>query len=138
MFCVNCGKKIPDDSVYCPECGKQATQSVNDTTNISNNKSMQTDNTIEKRDVIMAIVCYITWVGFIVAVVSGGKSSTFIRFHLNQGLIINIVATSTIIFPYIISIPLLIVSFVFCIMGIVYASNRSIEPLPLIGSIKLI
>ena len=21
MFCQNCGKKIPEDSIFCPECG---------------------------------------------------------------------------------------------------------------------
>ena len=23
MFCTNCGKQIPDDARFCPECGAQ-------------------------------------------------------------------------------------------------------------------
>lgn len=24
MFCANCGKEIPDETVFCPECGNKA------------------------------------------------------------------------------------------------------------------
>ena len=24
MFCSNCGKEIPDDSVKCPDCGRKS------------------------------------------------------------------------------------------------------------------
>ena len=24
MFCGNCGKKLPDDAAFCPECGAKA------------------------------------------------------------------------------------------------------------------
>lgn len=29
MYCINCGKQIPDDSVFCPECGTRVDASLN-------------------------------------------------------------------------------------------------------------
>lgn len=28
MFCSKCGKQIPDDSVFCPECGQSLSQAA--------------------------------------------------------------------------------------------------------------
>ena len=96
------------------------------------------------------IVSYITWIGWIIALINGDQDDEFIKHHLNQALIINICATicgaissalgwipvirifSGIIFGFI-----GLVVFIMAIAGIVSASNNSTKPLPVIGDIKL-
>ena len=43
MFCTNCGKQIPDDARFCPECGAQTEPRANtaSTANQANTYSQQ-------------------------------------------------------------------------------------------------
>ena len=43
MFCTNCGKQIPDDARFCPECGAQTEPQANtaSTANQANTYSQQ-------------------------------------------------------------------------------------------------
>ena len=78
------------------------------------------------------ILSYITWVGFIIALLSGDKDNDpGLKQHLNQDLIINIIA----IIP--IGITQIAAS-IFCIWGIIKAFQENDEPLPLVGGITLI
>ena len=93
---------------------------------------------------VIALISYITWVGFLIALVAGDRSDRFIMHHMNQALVINI---ASVVGGVLAVIPLLggmaasIVSlavFVFDIMGIISAYRGSTDPLPLIGDIHLI
>lgn len=93
---------------------------------------------------VIALISYITWVGFLIALVMGDRSDRFIMHHMNQALIINIasvVGGALAVIPLVGGLATSIVSlavFVFDIMGIVSAYRGSTDPLPFIGDIHLI
>jgi uncharacterized membrane protein len=94
------------------------------------------DNTI-------AIVAYLTLIGFIIAIIMyGNKKSPLGAFHLRQtlGLFISwFVLCMPMAIPLLnllylfLWIPIMITMFVFVIMGIIAAVNRQMKPLPLVG-----
>jgi uncharacterized membrane protein len=139
MKCNFCGKEIPDDSAFCPECGK----SLNPIPGFKYDPSQMTEPDPDfvvvdpQKDKNMAIVAYITWIGFIIAMVSDSKNSTFTKFHLNQALILNI---ASIVCPFIPLVGALlgIAVFVFWIMALISAVNGEMKSLPLIENIKII
>lgn len=96
------------------------------------------------------IVCYITWVGWIIALIMGEQDDEFVKHHLNQALILNICATiCSAISGALAWIPLIrvlaaivfgfigLVIFIMAIVGIISAANNSTKPLPVVGEIKL-
>jgi uncharacterized membrane protein len=93
---------------------------------------------------LAAVIAYITWVGFFVALLVGDRNDDFTRQHLNQALVLNI---GGILSGVIMIIPLIgtiaggimeIAIFVLDIMGIVRAATWSMEPLPFISNFRLI
>lgn len=88
------------------------------------------------------IVCYIGWIGWLIAFLAGDKEGA--KFHLNQGLvlvIVNIASGILAFVPVIGTIVACVVSvavLVFAIMGIVYAAQEQEKELPLIGKIKIL
>ena len=80
------------------------------------------------------IVAYITWIGFLIAIIAGDKDGA--KFHVNQALVINLFALLS-------PIPCLgqiwgIFIIVCWIMGLIAAINEEEKPVPLIGGITLI
>lgn len=99
----------------------------------------------EKKDKTAAIICYLfTWIGWIIAFIIRNKDDELSRHHLNQALILSIVASVVNLIGRlggviewmadIIDIGILVLT----IMGIVRAAKGSDEPLPIIGDIKLL
>lgn len=89
-----------------------------------------------------AIVAYITWVGFIIALVLGDRKNAM--FHINQALVINLAA---IVFNILSIVPILgwlaaVIGNIFCIvcwcMGLYYAATDQKKEVPLLGQIKLL
>ncbi len=72
-----------------------------------------------------AVVSYIGWIGWLIALLAGDKEDPFAKHHLNQNLIIYLIG----LIPVIGSIAAL----VFWIMGLINVVNNKAEPLPLIG-----
>ena len=80
------------------------------------------------------IVAYITWIGFILAVVLGDKENS--KFHINQALVIGLFSLLSVI-------PCLgqiwgIFMIVCWFMGLISAINGEEKPVPVIGKIVLI
>jgi len=106
--------------------------------NIKTNERKEGENVNSK---VTGIVAYITIIGWLVAFLAGDKEGA--KFHLNQALVINL---TQIILSILARIPLvgivaslvLLVVFVFWIMGIVYAVQESDKEVPLLGAIKLL
>lgn len=80
------------------------------------------------------IVAYITWIGFILAILLGDRKAA--AFHINQALVVNLFAFGSVI-------PLLgwfwaIFIGICWIMGIVYACKEQEKEVPLIGKVRLL
>ena len=99
---------------------------------------------MQNRSNTAAVISYITWLGFIIAIIIGDRSDSFTMHHLNQALVLNIagiIGGVLAVIPVIGSIAAWIVSvavFIGAIIGIYRAATWSDQPLPLIGDIHLI
>lgn len=86
------------------------------------------------------IVAYLTWIGFIIALVSGDKENS--KFHLNQALVLNLFALigSLTWIPIIGIIAGLWSLFVFVcwIIALIGAVNGEEKEVPLLGKIKIL
>lgn len=86
------------------------------------------------------IVAYLTWIGFIIALVSGDKENS--KFHLNQALVLNLFA----LIGSLSAIPIIgilagiwsLFVFVCWIIGFVAAINGEEKEVPLLGKIKIL
>lgn len=88
------------------------------------------------------IVAYITWIGFIIALVLGDRKGAM--FHINQSLVIHL---ASIVFNFVAIIPFLgwiasVAGSIFCFvcwcMGLYYACTGQEKEVPLLGQIKLL
>ena len=99
---------------------------------------------MNKNSQIAAVAAYITWIGFLIAMLVGDRSDRFVAHHLNQALVINLVSILggvVAIVPFLGSMVSGIVSLAvlaFMILGIYRAATGSTEPLPFIGDIHII
>ena len=138
MYCSYCGNEEKNSAKFCTCCGaelsKSNTQTGNnqtnkDTTKKSENKSKTSDGA--------AIIAYITWIGFLVALIlNANDKNDYVEFHLNQALVLNLF--SLIGFIPVIGWIIDIIVWVFRIMGIVNAYKGEKAPLPVIGDIHII
>ncbi len=95
-----------------------------------------------------AIVCYITWIGLVLAVVMADRNDPFFKFHLNNSLILvicgfaaGIVGAVLCLIPvigWLIFLAAEVFLLVCLIMGLVSAVNGECKPLPLIGEFKIL
>ena len=92
----------------------------------------------------VAVVSYITWIGFLIAIIIRDPTDRFTAHHMNQALILSIAGLlggAVAIIPVLGGIASGIISlalFVLQILGIYRAATGSMEPLPLIGDFHLI
>ena len=92
----------------------------------------------------IAIISYITWIGWIIALVIRDRRDVFVTHHLNQALVINIIrfaAELALILPVFgrtLSWIIGIAALAFWILGLYRAYKYSAEPLPIIGQIKIL
>ncbi len=150
MFCANCGKEVAENMSFCPECGaklvrpgenvdpepevlheseydeipprqdyQQGYQNDGPTAFFERSGDPQTNR-------VVGIVCYLTWIGWIIAAILGDKNDTFVKFHLNQSLCLNVagiilVVLTVIPIVNIICIILLIILFIFWLIAFVNA-----------------
>lgn len=80
------------------------------------------------------IVAYLTWIGFLIAVIAGDKEGA--KFHVNQALVIFLFSLLAIIpcIGWVWGIFMIVCWF----MGLIAAINQEEKEVPLIGSIKLL
>ena len=92
----------------------------------------------------LAVVSYLTWIGWIIAFVLRDRNDTFVSHHLNQALMINLLKIAgglCAMLPHIgeeVSGIVGIAVLVCMIVGIYRAINWRIDPLPVIGEFKLL
>lgn len=80
------------------------------------------------------IVAYLTWIGFLVALLAGDKEGA--KFHINQALVIMLFSLLSIIpcIGWIWGIFMIVCWFI----GFIAAINEEEKEVPLIGSIKIL
>lgn len=154
--CKHCGAAIDAFSRECPYCGMAVTGTTGNSAQDFINKTARTVNDATKRvDQVMGdeagqnkvygVLCYlgILWViSFFLR-----REVKFVRFHLNQGLVLMICNVATSLITSILSsanVPfaeglgiLNLVWFIFEIMGIVHAIKGEEKELPIIGQFKI-
>jgi len=130
MYCRNCGKQIPDDSRFCPECG--AAQVI-----FEDRQAPHADSTrggsIDSR--ATGIIAYVTWIGFLAALIFGDRGD-YARAHLNQALVLHLFAMIGVI-------PVLgwiwdIFMFIAWIICFIAACRGEFREAPLIGRIHIL
>lgn len=90
---------------------------------------------------VTGILAYFGIILWLVAFLAGDKEGA--KFHLNQALVLNLAMLAITLFCWIpfvncILLILLLVLWVFAIMGIVGACKGEEKPLPLIGKIQIL
>ena len=143
-FCMNCGSQLPENAGFCPSCGTAAGQVGNAAVSYNGAGQNQgyyntynaapNNNTSSMSTKTTAIIAYITWIGFLVALLAGDKEGA--KFHINQALVINLFTLAS-------AIPVVgwfwgVFMFIVWIMGLVYACNGENKEVPLIGKIRIL
>ena len=91
----------------------------------------------------VAVLSYITWIGWIIAFIIRDKYDEFQTHHLNQALMINLLKIAgglCAAVPHVgdnISAVVGVAAFVFIVMGIYRAVHWRTDPLPIIGELRL-
>ena len=92
---------------------------------------------MDKHSKLYSVISYITWIGFLVALVCRDRDDRLVRRHLNQALVLNLIETVGRILGWLhlglIAEVIDVCVLVLVIMGIVRAFRMSDEPLPVIG-----
>lgn len=92
---------------------------------------------------ILSVVSYLTWVGWVIALLFRDKDDGVTLQHVNQSLVINLVETAGTLVSRIALLAwlgriLAIAALIFNLWGIWRAIQGSAEPLPYVGDIRLI
>jgi uncharacterized membrane protein len=154
MFCPDCGKEVPAGSKFCPSCGKTIGTAPN-TASASGPAGPQADANDAEKNKGMAVLAYILF--FIPLITGDHKTSPFVKFHTNQGIILWLAAIATYIaITILITIFVLILPWglwrlirvifyllryaplVLGILGIVNAVQGKMKPLPVIGKFTIL
>lgn len=180
-FCKNCGTQLDDGAKFCASCGaKQENEAAGSNASSESktnagfsSKSIEDavkkftdteDNTTDfstqdaNDNKLMAVLSYLSWLVLIPLI---GSKSPFVRFHVNQGLMLaigeiawNIIVkiVSSILYAvlgfiglnFIASIIVALLGlvnlafFIFSIIGIVNAATGKAKRLPIVGSFNII
>ena len=95
MRCNNCGNEVTTEGTNCPFCGfplyagYQQAQGAQYNQNYQQPQGFQQNQGNQSGSFSMdpktaAIVCYLTWIGLVIALLSADRSDPFFRFHLNN------------------------------------------------------
>ena len=146
MICYNCGNEVTTEGTNCPFCGSPLNPAAgNQQAYNQAPQGAQGSGSSGSLDAKTAsIICYITLIGLIIALIAGDQNDPFFKFHLNNALVILI---SGIILGLVCIIPILgwLVAFageifllVCVILGIISAVNGECKELPLIGKFQIL
>lgn len=162
MNCPNCGLEIQGNATYCPNCGTpiapvSAEPQPNPVSGLAP-QPIQEDTTPNSMEKTLALEAYL---GILVlAPLFGAKKSPFVRFHVNQGIVlfaISLILSILISFNSIImaAAGALWVSIIFglfnglyglascgvmalAVIGIINAVKGKMKKLPIIGNFKIL
>ena len=141
MFCPKCGTQIPENDHYCPTCGEPvfAKNNVPD----ESDRTANFDPEDAKRVNVLSALCYVSYI-FIVIALLLEPNSKFLRFHINQSILISIFGIAVgiaAIVPFVgwlASAVGAVMAVVFTVMGVVRAYKCEAKDLPLIGKYTIV
>lgn len=93
---------------------------------------------------LYSVLSYITWIGWIIALIFRDKSDQLVRQHLNQALVLNVFSSIASVMSRGGGIigwvggVIDIMALFFFIWGVIRAFKMSAEPLPLVGEIRVL
>ena len=90
-YCRNCGAQMQDQEMFCSRCGTQQTQRP-----FPDGYMTYPDQGVARpvlKNSYTAIIGYLSWLGFLIAMVGGDRRDRYARLHLNQALGIHIAYT---------------------------------------------
>ena len=92
MKCPNCGFEAVEGTMYCPMCGSKMDGEAGEAyEEVPVAEDIEiVEDAPEREEVLYGAIAYVTWIGYIVAWCMRGKDSHFVRFHLNQALVLNL------------------------------------------------
>ena len=141
MFCQKCGTQIPEGDHYCPICGEPAGFAPK-TPSVSDHSAMFTAED-SSRTRLLSALCYLNFIFIIIALLLE-PDSKFLRYHINQSLVLTVFAFLcgiVMIVPvvgWIAGVIGSVAAVVFTIMGIVRAINCEAKDLPIIGKYVIV
>jgi uncharacterized membrane protein len=157
-YCNNCGTKIQDGVKFCPSCGRAAgAAGTQQQTGVPQQQgyapqrqSGYSQSGDDEANKSMAIIAYILF--FIPLLAGAHNTSPFVKYHTNQGTVLfiasfaygivyGILALVLVFIPVIGRLLIAVLPFVplvLVVLGIVNAANGKMEPLPIIGGVKII
>ncbi len=159
-FCSNCGSQLPEGSKFCGVCGNYV-QPNNAQPQFQFNGAQQpgkapipeANTTPDPKDAaenkIYAVLAYLGILVLIPLLTDKAKKSPFARFHTAQGSVLFLISCGISLLPRVvytltdlyawstISNVFSIAVLVLQIIGIVYAAQGTLKPLPLIGEFAL-
>ena len=148
MFCHKCGTQASEGSSFCQKCG----------TKLFSENQQQQYQQFQNNDKVMAILSYLGLLWLIPLCTSAYKNSEFVNFHFNQGAIILFIALGWAVIGSILRAIFIVIFFWFPVMsvllniaitvvslglvalivlGIIGAVKDKMDPLPVVGYIKL-
>ncbi len=152
-FCSNCGQQLPENATICPNCGTSSAQQTQQAAPQTEQPKAQPAPAVpqgkdftanfDPKDIqdnkVMAVLAYLSWLILIPLLVSPAKDSPYVRFHVNQGLILFIATfISGLLSVVCIGAITGIICFVLMILGIVNAAQGKAKELPIIGKFRII
>ena len=141
MFCPKCGTQIPENDHYCPTCGEPVANAAK-TPYESDHTAMFEASDIERTRLLSAL-SYLSLL-FVVVALLLEPNSKFLRYHINQSIVLQIfgvVAALVAVIPvigWIVGCVASVAAVVFLIMGIVRAYKGQAKDLPLIGKYTVV
>lgn len=141
-FCKNCGAQIEDNVRFCANCGSSVDGSTVAGTARNNDFTAEYDTVDIAETKYLSLFCYLNVMFAVLALVIKPHSQ-FIRFHVNQSLVLTVLmfaAGIVFIIPilgWIIGAVAFIFAFVCIIIGIVNCCSGKAKELPLIGRIRI-
>ena len=137
-YCPKCGNKVDDGAAFCQNCGAKLNTSRTDFSDELKRFTDTPDSTsqYDPRDIadnkVMGVLCYLglLWLVPLLA----AKNSPFVKFHLNQGLLVLIIALASSILNWIPIINIFgwivsVIAFAFAIIGIVHVCQGKAQEL---------